>query len=456
MTQHLSLSQLTLLVGGAVLIGGLLVFLVYTLHKAFQSQRQQADLKPKPPGTVDETTFAMATMQGVIAKMKAQEKELLELRRAAEQRADESARISENIIREMPSGLMVFNREGFISVANPAVRALLGVDTWSRRRYPEILGRQSTLAGYIQECLETGKTATRETIEYCTPHGETRVLGMSLSPYHASNGEIDGAVCLLTDLTETRQLQEQIRLKEHLAALGAMSAGIAHEFKNSLATISGYAQLLRDGEVSEQDRQFTEKIIHEIRSLTQVVTDFLTISKPLQLAAQPVNAEELFRQAIEDLRRVETFGNVAFRLEGDFPPVEGDEVLLRQAFSNLLRNACEAMVGRKDGGNLLVRGETCRQAERGFLRILVSDSGGGISAGERERIFIPFFTTKPTGSGLGLALVQKIIVSHNGSVRLESTSPEGSTFAILLPLPAASGSKPATAPASVRDASPTV
>src|SRR5690242_6346176 len=204
------------------------------IHKMFKEQREGTNVTPKSPRTENEAGFAMAAMQGVIAQMKAQEKELNELRRAAEQRAKESARISENIIREMPSGLMVFNREGFITAANPAVRTMLGVDTWSRRRYPEILGPQSNLAAYIRECLATGKTSTRETIEYLTPRGEVRLLGMSLSSFHGAGGELDGAVCLLSDLTETRQLQEQIRLKEHLAALGTMSAGIAHEFKNSL------------------------------------------------------------------------------------------------------------------------------------------------------------------------------------------------------------------------------
>ena len=415
-------------------MGGLLVFMAYLIHKMFKERREVENLRPKSPRPQDEATFAMATLQGVIARMKEQEKELVELRQAAEKRARESARISENVIREMPNGLMVFNREGFITTANPAVRALLGVDTWSRRRYPEILGRESTLARYLQECLETGKTLAQETIEYVTPATKIRTLGVSLSPFHAASGEVDGAICLLTDLTEVQQLQEQIRLKEHLAALGAMSAGIAHELKNSLATISGYAQLLRDSDVSDENRAFAEKIVKEIRALTQVVTDFLTISKPLNLTARAVRVEELFRQAIGDLQRVEEFGKVTFSLQGAFAPVEGDEVLLRQAFSNLLRNSCEALAGEQAPGTIIVEGEIGRLSDREFLRILVSDSGKGIPASDREKVFLPFFTTKPAGSGLGLALVQKIIVSHNGTVTLESSSPQGACLAILLPL----------------------
>jgi len=405
----------------------------YLIHKMFQEQRSKPDLGSNSPRVENETTFAMAAMQGVIAKMKAQEKELTDLRRAAEQRAREAARLNENIIREMPSGLMVFNRDGFISSANPAVRTMLGVDTWSRRRYPEILGSTSRLATHIRECLETGKTTTRETIEYATPAGEMRFLGMSLSPFHGNSGEVEGAVCLLSDLTETRQLHEQIRLKEHLAALGAMSAGIAHEFKNSLATISGYAQMLRDGKLSGAEREYSEKIVQETRALTRVVTDFLVVSKPLQLSNTLVDPKELILHSMEDLKRVEGFQGITMKVEGEFPSFEGDEVLLRQAFSNLLRNACEAQKNLQDGRSIVVKSEALRQGGREFLKVLITDTGQGILPEDQDKLFVPFFTTKPSGSGLGLALVQKIIVSHGGMVSLENSSSEGTTFAVILP-----------------------
>ena len=431
---HLSKPRLSLLIGSSLMLAGLLGVGFYILHKVFQQQRTELDLNSKSPRVENDATFAMATMQGVIAKMKEQERELTGLRVAAEQRARESSRISENIIREMPSGLMVFNREGFITAANPAVRTLLGVDTWSRRRYLEILGPESGLAAHIRECLETGKTTTRETIEYTTPRGDVRFLGMSLSPFHGPGGEVAGAVCLLSDLTETRQLQEQIRLKEHLVALGAMSAGIAHEFKNSLATISGYAQMLRDGNLVEPDREYAEKIVMEIRSLTRVVTDFLEVSKPLQLTASEVNPKDILLHSMEDLQRVPGFQRMVLKLEGDFVPVEGDELLLKQAFSNLLRNACESQCPQNDDGRILARGETFRQGVKDFLKILISDSGQGIPPADREKIFIPFFTTKASGNGLGLALVQKIILSHGGLVTLENSSSQGTTFAVVLPL----------------------
>ncbi len=432
MRQHLSISQITFLVAAALVVGGLLVFLFYLIHKMFRQGREKEDFSPKSPRVEDDSSFAMAAMQGVIARMKEQEKELEELRRDAERRAHESARLSENVIREMPNGLIVFDRQGFLSTANPAVRRMLGVDVWSRRRFPEILGRESRLAALVQECLEKGAAAAQATIEEKTATGDLRLLGVSVAPLHSASGEIDGAVCLLTDITEVRRLQEQVRLKEHLAALGAMAAGLAHEFKNSLATISGYAQLLRDSALPEEDRPHAEKIVQEVRLLTQVVADFLSISKPLTLAAELVNVEEIVRGAMAGLSQIPEFAEVAFEVGGNFAPVEGDAVLLRQAFSNLLRNACEA-VAAGPAKQVSVQGEVVRQGENDFLRVRVCDTGGGVSDEDRERIFLPFFTTKPTGSGLGLALVQKIIVTHNGTVSLESSSSDGSTFAVLLP-----------------------
>jgi PAS domain-containing protein len=204
MTRHLSLSQLTLLVVGIFLIGGLLILLIYVLHKAFQRQREAGDSKRASPRSPDEAAFAMATMQSVIAGLRSREKELRELLHDAEQRAEPRARTLESIVREMPMGLMVFNREGFLTLSNPAVRALLGIDTWSRRRYTEILGTESQLTAWIRECLETGKTCKREGLEYVTPRGETRTLGVFLSPCHGRDGQVESAVCLLTNLEDAR------------------------------------------------------------------------------------------------------------------------------------------------------------------------------------------------------------------------------------------------------------
>jgi PAS domain-containing protein len=201
MTRDFSLSQLTILVGGTIVLGGLLILLIYVLHKAFQRQRSgEADLKPASPRAANEAAFALATVQSVIAGLKAREKELTKQLQEAEQRAEAAARTLESVGREIPLGLMLFSRDGFLTLSNPAAHALLGIDTWSRRRYPELLQPESPLTQYIRECLETGKSQKHQRVEHVTPEAQTRILEVCLSPWHDRKGQVAGVICLLAEV----------------------------------------------------------------------------------------------------------------------------------------------------------------------------------------------------------------------------------------------------------------
>lgn len=212
MLPRLPTSQLTFLLGMALLIAGGLVIVFYALHKAFARARQPQVLKMKSPRPEDESAFAMATMQGVIANLKEQEKKLNELRRLAEQQADENARINEIIIREVPTAVMVFNREGFLTVANPTARTLLGIDPWARRRYPEILAQQSALVARIQEVFQAGKTIGWESVEVSVGRGAARRVQVFLSPFSGKNGEVAGVVCLASEARGNTQEPGQVRV----------------------------------------------------------------------------------------------------------------------------------------------------------------------------------------------------------------------------------------------------
>ena len=199
-----------------------------------------------------------------------------------------------------------------------------------------------------------------------------------------------------------------------------------------------------DAGLSPENQEFAKKLVGETRALTQVVTDFLNLSKPLSLDPHAVDVRKQIQQAAEDLRLTEAFQKISFAIEGDFCAVDGDEVLLRQAFSNLLRNAAEAMSAVTEPGSVTARGEIFSANERKMLSISIADDGPGISVEDREKIFLPFFTTKSEGSGLGLALVQKIIVGHNGTVTLDTSASKGARFVVQLPV-GEIGSRPAQA-----------
>ena len=152
--------------------------------------------------------------------------------------------------------------------------------------------------------------------------------------------KVSGALCLMSDLTELTALQKQIRWKENLAALGEMSAGIAHEFKNSLATISGYAQMIRSESKPGDTRDSAEKILDQTRALTHVVTEFLKFAKPLEICYETVAMEPLVERLAEELQ--ESLPKCKFAYEGTFLELPGDEALLRQALLNLARNGAES------------------------------------------------------------------------------------------------------------------
>ncbi len=202
-----------------------------------------------------------------------------------------------------------------------------------------------------------------------------------------------------------------------------MSAGIAHEFKNSLATISGYGQMLTSDNDAETVRQFAAKITAETAALSRVVTDFLSLARPQALSAVPINVPEL----LQDCARECGVELVTTGLPPEFDGcIVGDPTSLRQCFSNLLRNSAEA--APEDH----VRVEVSGAIDAGRARLVFRDNAGGIAPEVLPHIFIPFVTTKSQGTGLGLALVHRIVADHGGSVSVANDGP-GAAFTLSFP-----------------------
>src|ERR1700721_128666 len=341
------------------LAGGLLVLLLVLILFAIVVRKflRRGDASPEGqftapiPDTDNASAFMAASMQGVIEKLRSQEKELARLHLLAQERAQESERLTEEVTRNMPTGLLLVNATGSISSTNPAAEEALGIRTLRYRSYQEILGADSDLTKMLTACLRDARTIQRGEVEHMTAGGEVRHLGVTISPIYrtvrnpargnpAVDMKVSGALCLMSDLTELTALQKQIRWKENLAALGEMSAGIAHEFKNSLATISGYAQMIRSeakpGEISES----AERILDQTRAFTHVVTEFLRFAKPLEICYETVPMQTLAEKVAEELH--ETIPECAVQLEGTFQELPGDEALIRQALLNLARNGAQA------------------------------------------------------------------------------------------------------------------
>ncbi len=427
-----------LLLGGAFLFVAAIVVVAFLFSYALRrylrrgQQEPSDELATPSPRSDNPTAFMAASMQAVIQKLREQEKELESLHRLEKERAQQTERLSEAVTRNMPAGLLLVNAAGLITSANPAAETALGVRTLAYRRYTDALGADSALARLLQSCLEEARTYRREEIEYTTPAGELRHLGVTISPILHGAQKVSGALCLLSDLTELTALHRQIHLKENLAALGELSAGIAHEFKNALATISGYAQMIRSQAPPGELAEHAERILDQTRSVTHVVAEFLKFARPLELDDEAISLRPLVERVVAEVR--EAIPQVPVSCEGQFAEVSGDEGLLRQALLNLARNAAEAVAGQPSGGRVVLRGIVESSGAHGVQRISIADNGPGIPREDLSKIFLPFYTTKVNGTGLGLAVVQKIVLQHGGGVEVRNLPEGGAEFILWLPM----------------------
>jgi signal transduction histidine kinase len=429
-----SLGPLWLLTGAlfVLVLAGAALAAVAARRIFHRNAQSSDDLGAHKPRSDNPAAFMTASMQAVIQKLRDQEKELETLHRAERDRAEQTERLSEAVTRNMPAGLVLLNSSGLVTSANPAAELALGVKSLAYRRYQEVLGADSRLTQLIAACLEQGRTFRREEVEYLSPSRELRQLGVTISPILRGADEVTGAICLLSDLTELAALQKQIHMKENLAALGELSAGIAHEFKNALATISGYAQMIRsEAKPRTEIREHSEKILDQTRALTHVVTEFLKFARPLELADEQVTLRPMIDRILAEV--AEAVPGIPITCEGDFGDVSGDDALLRQAILNLARNAAEAAADNPAAGRVIIRGEIDQSGPIQGQRISIADNGPGIPAEALTKIFMPFYTTKTNGTGLGLAVVQKIVVQHGGTIEVRNQPQGGAEFIVWLP-----------------------
>ena len=396
-----------------------------------------------------ESEFVVETFQALVEQLQAKEKELAELHALERLRAERSERFNERLIANIPSGLVAVDSRGRVTSANPnAARIFSELDSSATESddglqsydvdYRQYFAAAPRLLEMVSECLSTGKVFRREEVDVSLPDGRIRRLGLSISPITETDRSVEGALCMMTDLTEVIELRERMKLQESLANLGEMAAGLAHEFKNSLATIHGYVQLLdaqgdRAG-ATENRRQTLDATLNEVRLLARLVTDFLNFARPQDLSLSRISLRSIIADCASDVKALLEDRAIKLSIEGDFPDIPGDEMLLRSAFSNLVRNAAEAIDTDSGRGLISITGAIDAGPDRRYANIRISDTGGGISATDLHRIFIPFFTTKSRGYGIGLAIVQKILVAHGGDVAVEKSDSSGTIFRCRLPL----------------------
>lgn len=410
-----------LFLGLTAIVAALAAVLTYALVKFVVAARE---LKRHRGNDGGQAALMANAMEDALRSLRLQE-------RAMKARAEASERLSEQIVASLTSGLLVVDHAGTVRTLNPAGRKLLGLPDgdWTRP-YREVLSSAPALAELVDECLAQASPALRRTVKTLGTGAATH-LGVAVSPMLENGVRANGAICLFTDLSKVVDLEDQLRLKDSLARLGELTAGIAHEFRNGLATIHGYSRLVNLDRLPEDYRPYVTGIRSETEALGQIVTNFLNFARPTAITLTPLDMAQLVSRAADDIRAEAEGRGGQVIVWGQFGRVEGDDVLLRQAVSNLCRNALEACIESSIVPRISIEGAL--DPDNRMLKVTVSDNGPGIAPEVAERIFRPFFTTKARGTGLGLALVQKIIVTHNGRVSVVPHE-NGARISFTLPL----------------------
>jgi len=370
--------------------------------------------------SADEREFLVGRFEATIAALREKEREL-------QARADDLETAARLLSRNLPTGLLSLDSEGKVVELNEAGREILRVrGDFHGQQFETTFAGAPEFRDLLAEVLSNRHPVGRREIHW-TAGEQMRSFGVTVTPAEGADGRFLGVLALFTDLTEMRRLEARIALTRHLSDLGQVSAGAAHEFRNAAAAIDGFADLaLRN---PDRAAEHLQAIRREAEEMSRVTSDFLLFARPEAFAPEPVDLASVAAAAAAETETA--FPGVAVGLDGSFPSVSGSEVLLRRALVNLLRNAVEATAPERRGEPSAIRLTGWSEGNEAFLA--VGDRGAGIDASLREEIFLPFYSTKPRGSGFGLAIVARIAELHGGTVDVSDRPGGGAVFTLRLP-----------------------
>ena len=372
--------------------------------------------------------FAVAYLSSYLAES---------LRKTGEELRDKSGQVAnlqaftEIIIQSMRGGLITTDLEGRITELNPAGAAILG------RKFGELMEEriQSVLPNLEFEgddSLQPSALQSRLEITFLHPRGELRILGISASPLVMPEAGIAGYVYNFQDLTEEKRREAEYRAKDRMATLGRMAAGIAHEVRNPLASIAGSVKLLGSvAALNEDQAKLVTIVTRESERLNKLISSFLDYSRSQRFEFREVDLVNLLEETLLLVEHHPLF-NSRYRIVRMFPHrglvVRADPDKVRQVFWNICDNALKAMPG---GGTLTARIEDGSASS--VVRVVLSDTGIGLTSAQMEKLFEPFQPGFPDGTGLGLAIVYQIVQGHRGQIRVNSAPGKGASFVIELP-----------------------
>lgn len=336
---------------------------------------------------------------------------------------------TDSLVEHMPIGLVALDNGGLIISFNQTAESIL------RLPVRKVIGGKGhkILPRPFQEiimALAGKKGIIEKEIDCPLVEGKTIPLEVIATTLAEENGAFLGSVILFRDLTEVRHLKKEIARSQRLASLGNLAAGVAHEIRNPLSSIKGFATYFKERyRDNPLDGETADMMVQEVERLNRVITQLLDFARPLTVEKKPTPLPPLIRQTLKMIEGQAGAKHIAIQADlTDIPEIMIDADKIKQVLFNLFLNALEMM---PEGGILQVK---VTPVEGNAVNITISDSGPGIDRKHLAHIFDPYFTTQPSGTGLGLSIVHKIVEAHDGEIRAESTPGEGATFSILLPV----------------------
>jgi len=374
--------------------------------------------------------YLVAFISGYLAeRLKAQDKRLADTSQALKQAKLET----DDILRHLNSGLLTVDAEGRIIFFNRAAERILGYreEQVKGMRCEEVFAeRMPDLAVSLMDGIHRGMPHPREEIEIINGDSEKIPLGVSTSVLTEEDQALRGVIAIFSDLTRAKQLEAKVRTADRLAAVGELSASIAHEIRNPLASISGSVEVLKSElEVSDENARLMELIVKESHRLSRILSEFLQYAKIDRPAYTKVELCHIINEVVQILHHHESFtSNIRINFEADesIVYVIGDEDLMKQLLLNLVVNACEAFEGKE--GELTFR--LVADDVSDSVALYVHDNGPGIAKQNLKKIYQPFYSTKKQGTGLGLSIVHRICSALKLNMSVNSQLGEGTTFLI--------------------------
>ncbi|MCK5126496.1 MAG: PAS domain-containing protein [candidate division Zixibacteria bacterium] len=419
-------------IGIVILIIPLTIGLPRIILKPFKKMKETAENAGQEinADAGDEVAQIIESYEGNIRALRRKEEELTRLYSESTSKARQLEKLNKYIMQSIPSGVIHIDLDGKVIEYNRAAGEILGYDSdlVMGKHYLTAFPEDDEIIRLIDAGLIRGETISHREVEF-TKDNQQQYLGVVSARIYDDSGSDIGVALLFTNDTEVKQLQSEIETNRRLATLGEMTGGLAHQLRNSLAAISGFSQLLvKKADSDSFLGDIALSIYDETKTSGEMVRRFLNFAKPLSLTQETLDLNELVRECIAKVSGIANGNSIEIMGPEECPEIiiTGDSLLLKEAIGNIIDNAFQAI---ESNGRI----EIAVSEYESRAHIIICDNGTGIDESIKNDIFTPFVSSRPSGTGLGLALTHKIITLHGGNISYNNRVEGGTIFRVALP-----------------------